>query len=120
MTEKERRISDIVSKLKSLTLEASVLTHELGELRRRNESPPHAHGSKGDKVKSEIKKERNPFYEHDFKEGDRVVITNGYQRKRGTEGRVIHTARTQVTIKDQAGTIHIRKSKNIKRIQVSK
>ena len=120
MTEKERRISDIVNKLKSLTLEANVLTHELGELRRPNESPLHAHGSKGNKVKSVIKKEKNTSYEHDFIEGDKVVITNGYQKKRGTEGTVIHTSRTQVTIKDQAGTIYVRKSVNLKRIQVSK
>jgi regulator of replication initiation timing len=97
MTDKKKRISDIVNQIESLTLEANILTRELKKLRKQDKGPTRAHGSKeSDKDKPRHRQQEknrpraNPTHTHDLQEGDRVVITNGYLSSRGTNRTVFH------------------------------
>jgi hypothetical protein len=99
MTDKEKRITDILNKLNSLTLESSILANELRALR------------------DEHTGTTSTATTNDFKEGDKVTITNFYKGKKGTKGVVTRVTKKQVTIKDEAGKTHIRKLTNIKKTE---
>jgi hypothetical protein len=88
MTSKDQRITDIINKRDSLTLEANTLTQELRNLQEQDSIVEHNHG---------------------FKLGDSVVISNGYQGLRGTKGIVTHITTTQVTFQCRTGKTHRRK-----------
>jgi ATP-dependent exoDNAse (exonuclease V) alpha subunit len=107
MTSNEKRISEIVDKLQSLTLEANVLANELSELRTQGDVKP-LHSEKRD---DDTKKKQ--IHDHGFKKGDKVVITNGYRGKKGTTGTVTHTTKTQVTLRDESRKTYIRKYTNV-------
>jgi hypothetical protein len=108
MTERDKRITDIINRLDSLTLEANTLTRELRTLISRDESRARAY------VNKEEDKEIN---DHDFKEGQTVIIRNGYQGLRGTIGTVTHTTKAQVTLVDKSGKSHRRKYTNVNRVK---
>ena len=116
MTDKDDRISEIVNRLDSLTLEANTLTHELRELRRQDRAGA-THGREGNEG-DERQQQRNnePVHAHGFSRGERVVITNLYTGRRGTEGTVTHTTRTQVTLRDGTGRTHVRKYTNVRKL----
>jgi hypothetical protein len=111
MTDKEQRISDIVDKLDSLTLEANVLTHELREPTKPTKDINYT-------TKRLIKEEEKKIASttNDFVKGEKVIITNGYKGKKGSTGTVTHTTKTQVTFKDESGKTYVRKFTNVKRI----
>jgi ATP-dependent exoDNAse (exonuclease V) alpha subunit len=105
MTDREQRISDIINRLESLTLEANGLVQQLQELRKPDNDP----GRK--------EKDKNESPSNDFKEGEKVIITNNYRGKRGTIGTVTHTTKKQVTLEDDSGKSYIRKYTNVSRIK---
>ena len=111
MTDKERRITELVDKLDALTLEANVVTHQLRELRRPEEIQEPSHGPQ--RRTAALRKNTN---DHDFQSGDKAIITNGYRGKRGVEGVVTSTTKTQVTLKDGSGKLYTRKHTNVNRI----
>jgi hypothetical protein len=108
ITEREQRITDIINRLDSLTLEVNALTQELKTLIGRDESRARAY------VTTKEDKETN---DHNFKEGKTVIIRNGYQGLKGTVGTVTHTTKTQVTLLDRSGKSHRRKYTNVNRIK---
>jgi hypothetical protein len=107
--DRKQRVSDIVDRLSSLTLEANLLTHELRELGRTSGDPTHT-------PNEEEEKKSNPTT-NDFEKGEKVVITNGYRGNKGTTGTVTHVTRTQVTFKDNSGKKHVRKFTNVTRVK---
>ena len=98
-----QHIDKIINELESLSLQTNTLTHELKRLRQqdRQESPPTS----------------NPKYDHDFNEGDCIVIKNAYLGKEGIEGKVSYVTRTQVTLQDDSGRFHTRKFTNVRRVK---
>jgi hypothetical protein len=101
--QEQQHIDEIINELTSLSLRTNTLTHELKRLRQqdRQESPPTS----------------NPKYDHDFNEGDRIVIKNAYLGKKGTEGKVSYVTRTQVTLQDDSGRFHTRKFTNVGKVK---
>jgi hypothetical protein len=100
--QEQQRIDDIIDELASLSLRTSNLTSELKRLQQI--------GRQGHRAKP-----TNPRYDHDFKEGDLVVITNSYLGRKGTKGKVSYVTKTQVTLQDSSGKFHTRRFTNIKR-----
>ena len=94
-----RRISTIIDRLERLTIEAQDLTQELRQL----QSPP--------AIPQQLP---TTNYDHPYKIGDRVVITNSYLGKRGVSGTVTNTTEKRVTLTDDTGRSHTRKPSNIK------
>jgi hypothetical protein len=102
MTDNDRRISDIVDKLESLSLETTALTRELRELKAPNDT------------NNNTVTNPNPSYPHNFVIGNRVIIRNGYLvGKRGTIGAVTDTTKTRITLRDDTGNWQTRKYTNI-------
>jgi hypothetical protein len=64
------------------------------------------------KVLFEVREDRGTTDE--VKVGDYVVITNNYKGMYGERGTVIHTTRTQVSIRLMSGLIIKRGKKNVK------
>ena len=105
---REERITEIVDRLSSLTLEAQELTQELKDLR----APPDVNPRTRVPNTSTL----HPTHDHGFTEGNRVVIRNGYKGARGTQGIVIFTTKQQVTLQDGRGKTHTRKYSNLTRV----
>jgi hypothetical protein len=115
MTDKDQRITEIVNRLDSLTLEANALTRELRELtRHEDDNRAYARSStKDERDTTRTRKQSKNINDHDFEEGDKVIIKNGYKGGRGTKGTVTHTTKTQVTLKDKTGKLYVRKYTNV-------
>jgi hypothetical protein len=116
MTEKDLRITEIVNRLDSLTLEANTLTRELKTLREEEEDTTgttRAHAATNNNEDETNKKKGANL--HGFKKGDRVRITNIYRGQRGTEGTVTYVTKSQVTLRDDTGRLHTRKFTNIRK-----
>jgi ATPase subunit of ABC transporter with duplicated ATPase domains len=75
--QQQHRITDIINKLEALSLRSTNLTRELRRLREQ----------KQDERKNPI----TPKYEHDIREGERVVI------------KVTHVTKEQITLQDASG-----------------
>jgi hypothetical protein len=124
MTEKDHRITDIVNRLDSLTLEANALTRELKELRDTNiTSTTAAHPripvntDQGSETEPRHRGGRSDVNKLNYFEiGDKVYITNNYRRRQGTQGTVVHVTTNQVTLRDENGKSHTRKYTNVKRL----
>jgi hypothetical protein len=113
MADDEQRITDIVNRIGTLTLEANTLTNELRNLRERNYGTART-------VQTETTVPNVPTFEHGFEIGDRVAITNRYQGKQGTEGIVTSITRTRITLQDVTGRKHIRKHTNVRNISTNR
>ena len=116
MTKKDLRITEIVNRLDSLTLEANTLTRELKTLREAEEDTTgttRAHAATNNNEDETNKKKGANL--HGFKKGDRVRITNIYRGQRGTEGTVTYVTKSQVTLRDDTGRLHTRKFTNIRK-----
>jgi hypothetical protein len=100
---KQQRMSDIIDELEALSFKTNTLTHELKQLRQQG-TQTRRRGPNG--------MARN----HSFKKGDRVVIKNMYLGRKGTEGTVSYTTKTQITLLDDSGKLHTRKFTNIGRV----
>jgi hypothetical protein len=105
--QEQQQITDIVTELEILSLRTSTLIRELKQLRQKR--------GHTDRTKS-----RNKEHDHDLKEGEHVVIKNTYLGKKGTEGTISYTTKTQVTLQDESGTFHTRKFTNVERVKKSK
>ncbi len=79
--QEHQRITNIINKLELLSLRTSTLTRKLRQLRQRDGQANQA-------------KPTSTEYDHNLKEGDRVIIKNAYLRKKGTEGTVLYTTKT--------------------------
>jgi hypothetical protein len=102
--QRQQQITDIINELESLSLRTTILTCKLKLLRQQ--------GGRNNQAKTTISR-----YDHDFKEGELVIITNGYRKKKGTEGKVTYITKTQVTLQDESGRFHTRKFTNVKRVR---
>ena len=109
MRNNERRVQEIADRLEALSLESASLTRELRRLTRSTQWT--ADG--GERNREETRSANN---NRPLQVGDRVVITNRYRGRRGTEGTVVRVTSTQVTLRDSSGDEHTRKQTNVQRV----
>jgi hypothetical protein len=105
----DARITSIIHRLDSLTLEANTLTRELKTLRS-NQQRAYA-----PTATARATARNPPTRTHEFEIGDRVIITNTYQGSRGTKGTVTYITDKQITLIDEKGKRHTRKYTNLRR-----
>ena len=96
--DRENRINNIIDRLEKLTIEAKDLTQELRHL----QSPAAATAPPSN------------TYDHPYRIGDKVIITNAYLGKKGICGTVTAISAKRVTLTDASGRKHTRKPTNIK------
>ena len=98
----QETIEDLANRLETLTIEAKQLTQELIRLQ---ETATNLNIST-------TQENTNPY-----RIGDKVIITNSYLGKKGTQGTVIATTLTQVTLIDHTGRKYKRKHTNVRHEQ---
>lgn len=117
MSGDERRITEIIDRLDALTIEASDLTGELRDLRRRTRAAQREVPARTRTAQREVPRERSvTTFEHGFEVDDQVVITNLYQGFRGTRGTVTGITSQFVTLRDANGRSYTRKCTNLRKV----
>ena len=103
-TQEQQQITDIINELEVLSLRTSTLICKLRQLQQERGHTNQA-------------KPNNTEHNHDLKEGERVVIKNTYLGKKGKEGTVSYTTKSQVTLQDKSGIFHTQKFTNVERVK---
>ena len=104
----EDQITIIINRLDELSLEVHKLTQELRSLQHGQHIQPFA------TTNNAVPAREPNLFEHPYKDGDKVIITNAYLGRKGTHGTVINTTAKRITLVDQQGKKHTRKPDNIK------
>ena len=106
---RDNQISTIINRLEDLSIEVHELTQELRAIQQEDNTntTPLATAVP---LPSPLP---HTTFEHPYKTGDKVIITNSYLGRKGTRGTVIKTTAKRVTIVDTQGRKHVRKPDNI-------
>ena len=124
----DEKISHLIDRIEALTFETQEVTRELRQLQRnstlspRQSVDPHPPFTNAESEPTTafaipqvtLATAQASTILHDFRIGDRVVITNTYLGRKGVSGVVVAITSSQVTLQEQNGRRHKRKHTNLR------